>query len=100
MEDQLKGNDDTLFCRLRSVEVAMAVFEKRQSKAATNAEHFFRPLRAMGIKRLQERCLLVSASQSDGRPDLTGPTTAITVEKEDYSQREQEHLHSDASEAT
>jgi len=73
---RLKGDDDSLLCWLRTVEVAMNTLERHQSRARSHSEKFFAPfLRLLG----QQKQALRAAQQEERRLSVG------------HSQRRQEH---------
>ena len=99
LEQRLKGDDDSLFCWLRSVEVAMTVFERRQAKYSTNAAVFFRPFREMGQQKLRAQRLdsLISNREVDQAwQNQRTPSYAEGF----YTQTEADQLIADVSTST
>ena len=100
LETRLLRDDDALLCWLRSVEVAMQVYEKRQTQATKNAAVFFQPFRDLGrqtmlANRVDNSTLENedSLSQEKGGVDSRGP-------KVRYSWREEEQLTQEMTAAT
>ena len=100
MDERLKGDDDALLCCLRSVEVAMAAFERRQSQAATNAALFFQPFRTLGLQRLAMQRMTITASQQDQQSLPSNQAAENIGERVNHSGRESDQLESEVSSAT
>mmetsp|Transcript_1981 Transcript_1981/g.3052 ORF Transcript_1981/g.3052 Transcript_1981/m.3052 type:complete len:246 (-) Transcript_1981:1708-2445(-) len=100
LEDRLKGDDDTLFCWLRAVEVALAVFEKQQAKAEMSAAAFFQPFRDLGKRKLAAQQLMRLVEQQTEAHTVPEISQFTEEYIEPHSQRETEHLSADVSVAT
>mmetsp|Transcript_24137 Transcript_24137/g.34594 ORF Transcript_24137/g.34594 Transcript_24137/m.34594 type:complete len:1267 (+) Transcript_24137:682-4482(+) len=97
---RLKGDDDTLLCWLRSLEVAINACEKQQSKAAKLAAVFFQPFRELGRQKLAERRLTMLQSQIEETKSFSEQRSVVNPEEEPYSQRETDQMETEVSDFT
>lgn len=102
LEERLKGDEDMLFCWLRSVEVALAAYEKQQAKAARMAKVFFQPFREMGKRRLVAQRMVTMFTTTTREVHSTVPDRNRLEEpnKLQYARREEEQLTEEVSEWT
>ena len=101
LEDRLKGDDDTLLCWLRAVEVSLAAFDRHQIKAEKSAPAFFQPFRDLGKRKLLVAQQLARIVGQWTEAHTVPETSKFTVEYiAPHLQRESEHLSADVTVAT
>jgi hypothetical protein len=60
---RLEGDDDSLLCWLRLVEVALKSYAVQHAKAQENAARFFQPFRALGRQRIRDSYQMILSQQ-------------------------------------
>jgi len=93
VEERLVGDEDTLLCWLRLVEVAMKVYEVQHVKAQKQAATFFQQFRALGRQKLAtSRHHTLTLSQH--AQEFLAPPQQIDLK---HIQREDQQVSSEAS---
>ena len=72
-EHRLQGDTDTLLCWLRSVEIALLAYERRQAAASKQAAAFFHPFRVLGQRKLLEGRASTSSQHDRNSLDFAPP---------------------------